>query len=217
MADSNGIGKYDWVKITKDFLKSNFKSVRAFAEWCEVQRKEGKDMPCSSLIARASKKYAWNKLKRQKELRMLERLVDGRASEIDPELAQQLKESVTMKNNLTKALVDLVLKFSENPERIHMKANLSDVVNDAKRALNMKTKEDDLRQSPSIHVNQGVIGLDSRRRELEEASDSDIKKLKDKSESVNKMLKNKFNQIEIENVKIVDIEDIPEGEEKENG
>jgi hypothetical protein len=212
MGTDDGLGKYDWVKITKDFLKSDFSSVKAYAEWCDVERKKGKDLPSKSYVIVAGKKYHWSRLKREKELRVLEKYVDGSVANSDPELIEKLKESAMMKTNLTKALVSLVIQFAQNPERLQVRANLSDIVNDAKRALNMRTKEQDMQAAPNIHVNQGVIGLDSRRRQLEEGSDEDVVKLESKSKSVNKQLKQKYFSDESEDAEILEVSDLKEEE-----
>jgi len=196
--DSNGKKNrpsFDWKVLTKEYVGGSFETVDEYIKWSDDRvEKFGEKRPTSHTIKRASSRFDWIALKRKKELGLIEKIVDGASNVISAEARDQIEELAKMKTAVTKSLVNLIIKLTKDPSNMYVRADLSDLINDTKRSLGMKTKEEDQVSNPMINVNQqnAMIGEGSRRKQLEEATKEEREKIAQSDIEINKALKEKF-------------------------
>lgn len=172
-----GAIRYDWKELTKKFVKGAYKSVREFALWCEERRKNfNEDYPSQDSVFRMSKKLGWIDLKKRREDKMVENVV---SQGIDKITKEQMEEMVKSKTAVNRALVNLIVHFAKNPSQLHVRADLSDLVNDAKRSMGMTTKEEQIKPALQVSNNQMNVDEDSFRNILEESNDAELVKIEE--------------------------------------
>lgn len=171
---------YDWEKFTREFVEGSFENVKEYIEWSEDRvEKFGEERPSRGSIVKASARYGWVELKEKKELKAFQKIVDGA---VNHKLLDKVDELAEMELNLTRATISLIVQSAKNPQNIDMKADLSDLINDAKRSLGLTTKEQQ-ESKPVTNIQQGtVIQENSRRKEIEELSEQKRKERINKSE-----------------------------------
>lgn len=203
--------RYNWDKYLMEYLDGSFETIVEFAEWNEKKRLSGEHRPSMDSIKTKARKDKWLDKKTEVESKVVDRIIEG-SSKLTKALKDKIDHRLEAQDRLTEALLKLVELLTNNPEHMTIKADLSDIINDTKRALGMRTKEEDV-QVPEVAVGQGIIEINSRRKELEEANDDERLKLEKKKDRMNKALRKKlFPEADMDIVD-VEVEIIKEDEE----
>lgn len=163
---------YDWKELTKKFIKGSYTSVREFALWCEERRKKfNEHYPSQDAVFKMSKKLGWLDLKKARHDKQVQNVI---SQGLDKITEDQIQEMIKMKTTVNRALVNLIAYFANNPEKVSVRADLSDLVNDAKRSLGMTTKEEQIKPALQVNQNQMNVDEDSFRSMIENTDDAKL-------------------------------------------
>lgn len=195
--------RYDWTLYTKEFVNGPFKGIAEYIRWAEERKnKLGEtERPGASMIRKVSVKLKWLQLKARREAKAIEEVMDN---PIDEAAKRRIQELINQKVVVNRALTKMLINLANNPEQMHVKADLSDIVNDLKRGLDMTTKEQQSQPMTVGVLNQQNVDADSFRRQLEDGTEEERKQLKDKTDSGLEKLEA---SIPVEELEYLDAED----------
>jgi len=198
--------KFDWKKYTKEFVRGNFKTVSEYVRYSERMRTvEGeKERPKKDSINKMSKRLNWLILKEKREEKQVQKIVNNGLEKVSKKEIQKMIDSKTAVNN---ALLKVIVHYANNPEQLQVKADFSDIINDAKRGLGMVTKESQQGTAPPTNLTQVNIDSDSFRSQLEQAEPEKMDQIE---KGVDDELDNLLSQIPVSKSNVEDaiVEDI---------
>lgn len=169
--------QYDWKKLFKEFMDGKWQTVKEFVEFCESQ---GNGYPTASSIYKKSAEDKWIDAKQEKYRNTLHKyLTDTK----DNALRRDFEKELQFQRRLTLRQIELVeaitkrVASGENMEGIRININYSDVINDAKRSIGEKTKEQEQSGGVvNIQNNVGIEGHGSLRQRIEDMSEEELEK-----------------------------------------
>ena len=172
--------KYDWKALTKEFLNGPFVTVKEYIKWSTKRKDIFPDeiRPSKDSILKASAKMDWPRLKAKKNGKIVEALVDGT---VDKQTKDLIDEMVKSRTAVNRSLLKMLVHYANNPDKVQMRGNLSDVVNDLKRGLGGMVTKEQQTMLPGTVINNAVIAEDSFRKRLEEMPTRDLQSLQEKT------------------------------------
>ena len=203
-----GNKKYNWKDIFKEFMDGNYINIKEFIEYCEAQ---GNGYPTGSSIYKQSAKNQWDAKKNEKYSKAVDDYVTQaitRAEKKDIENILQLNRRLTIKQvELVEAIINRVK--SGNMDGFRININYSDAVNDLKRSIEAKTKEQEQAGATVNIQNNSVEGAVSFRRRVEDMSHEELSRFSKKIDA------EKVEVIDVngEVIEELEFEDDSEGEE----
>jgi len=195
-------GKYDWKKLTREFIDGPFQTVKEYIRWSEKRKEIFPDevRPSRDSIIKTSGKMNWPRLKVKKNEKVVENLVSGT---IDKATKDMIDEMVKSRTAVNRSLLKILVHYANNPEEMQMRGDLGSVVNDLKRGLGMVTKEQQI-MAPNTVINNAVIAEDSFRKSIEEMPMKDLQSLQGRTADEIKQIESSIPE---EDLTFLDIDD----------
>lgn len=203
--------KYDWQKIFQEFIDGGYMNIKEFCDYCADK---GNGYPSTSAIYKRSTAENWTDRLKEKRAEATKQYLDKHIKDAEKRHVEHLlqfnRRLVVSQITLVESIIAKVQQGKMDGVRINI--NMSDVINDTKRSLNVRTKEQDqvgaVVQINNQNTNNTMIDDNDRRKMIEGFTEEELALFRQKRQEIddNKTIDIK-GDVTIDDVEFTDAEE----------